>query len=203
MLVAAGIVVAVVVTMGRPVKLKAVETQRSGFQAIFASRELLKIGGSVYSLSFGEQLWLGLWPSRFGGSVSGLVTASQFRPHPDWTSLQGALDNPEKQAQLISIGHPLQKALQERGPGALPVSHRKLQAWQKTQVTTWLPVASSLTFCAPYPATTTPHNARAVTSWLTKSRAPRQKKAAFFSKELSGEGEFCYNLPCGLSWVGS
>lgn len=54
---AAGIVVVeVVVTMGWPVKLEAAETQRSGFRAIFASRELLKIGGSVYSHSFGEQL---------------------------------------------------------------------------------------------------------------------------------------------------
>lgn len=56
MLVVAGVVVVVVVITGWPVKLKAVETQRSGFQAIFAGSELLKIGGSVYSHSFGEQL---------------------------------------------------------------------------------------------------------------------------------------------------
>lgn len=73
---------------------------------------------------------------RFGGSISRLVTASQFRPHPDWTSLQGALDNPEKQAQQISTGQPLPQAFQESGPNALPVSHRKLQTWQKAQVTT-------------------------------------------------------------------
>lgn len=60
MLAVPGIIVGVVVTTGWPVKLKAVETQRSGFQAIFASSELLKIGGSVYSHSFGEQLRLGL-----------------------------------------------------------------------------------------------------------------------------------------------
>lgn len=50
------VIVEVLVTTGWPLKLKAVDTQRSGFGAIFASSELLKIGGSVYSHSFGEQL---------------------------------------------------------------------------------------------------------------------------------------------------
>lgn len=50
------VIVEVLATTARPVKLKAVETQRSGFRAIFASSELLKIGCSVYSHSFGEQL---------------------------------------------------------------------------------------------------------------------------------------------------
>lgn len=50
------VIIEVAVTMQWSAKLKAAETQRSGFQAIFASNELLKIGGSVYSHSFREQL---------------------------------------------------------------------------------------------------------------------------------------------------
>lgn len=125
-----------------PVKPKAAETQRSGFQAIFASNELLKIGGPVYSHSFGEQLWLGLWPSRFGGRVNGLVTACQFRPHPDWTSLWGGLDNPEKQAQQISVGQALHKAFQEEWAHCLSCSTSDTaeERWQKTQVMNWLSV---------------------------------------------------------------
>lgn len=45
--------------------------------------------------------------------VNVLVNASQFRPHPDWTSLQGGLGNPEKQAQQISTGQALRKTFQK------------------------------------------------------------------------------------------
>lgn len=115
--VTATVVAEVVVTTGWPDKLKAAGTQRSGFQAIFASNELLKIGGSVYSHSFGEQLWLGFWPRRFGGKRPGNCLSIQTT---SWLDLTPGRFGQARKAGPANIYRPGPSEGCPRGAGLLP-----------------------------------------------------------------------------------
>lgn len=83
-----------------PRKLKAVEIQTSGFQAIFCKQWSPK-NRTVYSHNFREWLWLGLWPSRFSGELNSPVSASQS--DHTWTSFQQSLNTGGKKTNPSEV----------------------------------------------------------------------------------------------------
>lgn len=168
----------------RPLRLKGLD-----FKLFFASNELLKIGASVYSHSFGEQLWLGLWPSGFVGyGLNSLVTVPSFRPHPDWTLLREGLDNPKAEPGGQALWKVLNSLL-----FALPVSPRMLQRWQGSQMTTWLGVVSGHWF--PWATSF------AIPIWCGAKRLSELQNAGFQGKrELPSflgaqQGKMCCHRP--------